>query len=258
MTKLLTSTAVLLALAAPGMVRADTLPKEILGQWCVDGAFGNGVGAGLYDKGKCKKDRDDGIMTVKPNSVEYWEDGCNFTSIATRTATGQYYDKSKLRSETYKVYEVRAKCVGEGDKWNSTLFFTYFGHGRLQHYSFIDNELPFDTKTDDDGKEVDSRTFCQAEDDGYYVQGNCDGKGIQISFEKDRYNIVVNGEGRGFCRFTDIKTVWDPNLGVATKSQGGPVTFITSKCPKGVTQLATFESKGSVFLMDKEKYGKWQ
>src|SRR5262245_49545364 len=99
MTKLLTSTAVLLALAAPEMSRADTLPKELLGQWCVDGEFGNGVGAGFYDKGKCKKDRDDGVMTIKPNSVEYWEDACNLTSIATRTATGQYYDKSKLRSE---------------------------------------------------------------------------------------------------------------------------------------------------------------
>jgi hypothetical protein len=43
---------------------------------------------------------------------------------------------------------------GEGETWNSTLFFNPLGHGGLEHQGFEDNELP---------SELQNKTLCKFE-----------------------------------------------------------------------------------------------
>jgi hypothetical protein len=89
--------------------------------------------------------------------------------------------------------------------------------------------------------------------DYYFVQEHSTDKcesGVKLAFEKDRYTITRDGEIRGFCRFTSINTVWDPDLSVATKSAGGPVTYIKSACPLGNTTIKVWMSKDSMFMED--------
>ena len=57
----------------------------------------------------------------------------------------------------------------------------------------------------------------------------------------------------GFCRFTSVKTEWDPNVVSATKTIGVPVTYINAQCPKGPKLLATFVSKGTTYVIEKGK-----
>jgi hypothetical protein len=224
------------AIAAPAEVRADALPKSMLGAWCIKG---DGYGAGTYEKRNCKDN--DGTMTVKPNSVDYWEDGCTFSSITTRFGTS--YFTADRRPTPFPVYEVKARCSGEGENWSATLFFELLGDGKLDHKSFSDNELP---------SEIADKTFCKADDKTYFEgDGSCEGIGLR--FERDRYTIVSGGESIGFCRFASVKTVWDQNLGVATKLTGGPVTYIAAQCAHTQKLLAMFVSKGTTYVVDKGK-----
>jgi len=252
---LLTAAATTVALVGPftgNAAAADTLPREMLGRWCpsTEGSFN--VYNGLFKRGNCK-DTDSSIL-VKQNFIEYWESGCTFTSITPRTATGwSYNSRGRLETKYYRVFEVKAKCGGEGETWNETMFLSYYG-GTLEHQSFSDNELPgdlFEGSDTADSTSTPVKTFCSekyAKHTTYYVGESCDGDSVALYFEKDRYRISYGGEGRGFCRFASIKTVWDPNLGVATKSAGGPVTYITASCPKGTMNLKLFNSKGSWYL----------
>src|SRR5262249_35347721 len=69
---------------------------------------------------------------------------CTFTSITPRTATGwSYNSRGRLETKYYRVFEVKAKCGGEGETWSETMFLSYFD-GTLEHQSFSDNELPGD------------------------------------------------------------------------------------------------------------------
>ena len=110
------------AMLAPGAVRADTLPKEILGKWCLNTEYG--LDSTTY--ARCKGN-DGGTMIVKKDSAEFYEeDGCNFTSVATRIQMWGERTNGDLRWERHKVYEVKAKCSGEGSTWNATLYFNYY------------------------------------------------------------------------------------------------------------------------------------
>ena len=103
MKKLLLAAAatILAASAASSAARADALPKEVLGSWCHDTDDGSHTS---YKRGKCEDS--DSRMTVKPNSVTYWESGCTFSSITTRTQT--LFDAIYRRPTVYKLFEVRA------------------------------------------------------------------------------------------------------------------------------------------------------
>jgi hypothetical protein len=225
--------AILAASAASSAARADALPKEALGSWCADTYNGSS-----YKRGKCEDS--DSRMTVKPNSVTYWESGCTFSSITTRAQT--LFDVTYRRPTVSKVFEVKARCVGEGETWNSTMFFNPLDHGALDHQGFGDNELP---------SELRDKTLCKVDTKTYFEGDSCEG--IALRFERDRYTITSGGENIGFCRFTSIKTVWDQNLGVATKLTGGPVTYIAAQCTHTQKLLAMFVSKGTTYVVDKGK-----
>jgi hypothetical protein len=231
----LAAAAILAASAASSAARADALPKEVLGSWCPDTDDGSHTS---YKRGKCEDS--DSRMTVKPNSVTYWESGCTFSSITTRTQT--LFDATYRRPTVSKVFEVKARCSGEGETWNSTLFFNPLGHGALEHQGFGDNELP---------SELQDKTLCKLDAKTYFEGDSCEG--IALRFERDRYTITSGGENIGFCRFTSIKTVWDQNLGVATKLTGGPVTYIAAQCAHTQKLLAMFVSKGTTYVVDKGK-----
>ena len=233
---------------ATGAAHADTLPKEMLGKWCPS-ADDSAEVITLYERGTCKGVSGSG-MTVKQNAIEYWEEKCAFTSVTPRISTSIVLNSRGGRSEVhYKTFEVKAKCTGLGYQWNATTFLTYFPEGRrLEHISFTDNELPFDAQK--------NKVFCQEEYDksiSYYKknEGSSCESNVSLSFEKDRYSITRDGTEVGFCRFTSIKTVWDPGLGVATKAFGGPVTYITAQCPKGKMTLKVYNSKGSMYMEEK-------
>jgi hypothetical protein len=242
---------------ATGPAHADTLPKEMLGKWCAASKPDSDQNSTYYER-KCEPGHGlaDG-MTLRPNSIEYWEEGCNFTSITPRKSTSWWWgDDHKQKFEHYTTYEIKSKCMGMEEHWNTTIWLTYWPDGgRMEHISYVDNELPFDTNQK-------TREFCQQPADAYgptsYWQlgeveftkrQDCESKVI-LKFEKDRYIIERDGEQRGFCRFATINTVWDPKLGVTTKGLGGPVTYITSQCPLGKTTLKVFWSKGSMYMQD--------
>src|SRR5262249_41177275 len=131
---------------------------------------------------------------------------------------------------------------------------SYYGN-TLEHQSFSDNELPgdlFDTDTGSTETTLNpTKTFCSEKNGNrttYYAEESCEDGSVALYLENHRYRISYGGEGRGFCRYTSIKTVWDPNLGVATKSAGGPVTYIVAACPKGNTNLKLYNSKGSWYM----------
>jgi hypothetical protein len=253
--KLLIALATTVVLVGPftgNAIAADTLPKEMLGRWCpsTEGSFN--VYNGLFKRGNCQ-DTDSSIL-VKQNLIEYWESGCTFNSITPRTATGwSYNSRGRLETKYYRVFEVKAKCGGEGETWSETIFLSYYG-GTLEHQSFSDNELPGDLFEGSDTADTTStpvKTFCSekyAKHTTYYADETCESDSVALRLEKDRYTISYGGEGRGFCRYSSIRTVWDPNLGVATKSAGGPVTYITAACRKGNMNLRLFNSKGSWYL----------
>jgi len=84
MAKLLMAATAAAALLAPATVRADTLPREVLGKWCVNPEYGQD--SATYER--CKNKDSDIALEVKQNSAEFYEeDGCRFTSVATRTGT---------------------------------------------------------------------------------------------------------------------------------------------------------------------------
>jgi hypothetical protein len=242
-------------LLATGTAHADALPKEMLGKWCSirsDYKDDGDQNITSYQRRKCNEDKDlDGRMTLRPNAIEYWEEGCTFTSITPRQTTSWWYDEhGKIKQEYRKTYEIKTNCSGMEEYWNTTIWLTYWPiSGNLEHISYVDNELPFDTKEF-------GRTFCRFPADQYgpvsYHENpvsGCESK-VQLRFEKDRYTILRDGAPHGFCRYGTINTVWDPNLGVATKELGGPVTYITSQCPLGKTKLRVFWSKGSMYMED--------
>jgi hypothetical protein len=70
-----------------------------------------------YERGSCKDN--DSTMKVRQNSVEYWESG--FTSVNTRIQTWYEHTNRGLKETRHKVFEVEAKCSGEGSNWNATL-----------------------------------------------------------------------------------------------------------------------------------------
>jgi hypothetical protein len=237
--------------AAPG-AHADTLPKEMLGKWCGQSG-GDEQNNTFYERGKCGEGKDLAYgMTLHPNAIEYWEEGCTFASITPRVSTYIWIDdKGKWRKDHGKTYEIKAKCAGMEEHWNTTIWLTYWADGgRMEHISYVDNELPFDTSRE-------ARVFCQYPADKYgpvpyYMENPADGckSKVTLTFEKDHYTITRNEDQRGFCRFASINSVWDPNLGVSTKDLGGPVTYITSQCPLGQTKLKVFWSKGSMYMED--------
>jgi hypothetical protein len=242
MRKLLLATATAF-IAATGSARADALPKEVLGSWCFSGE----QSSSLFKRGKCSSEDSDGIMRVRPNSVEYWESSCTFTSIASRIQTLYSYNNSgRLLPTMSKVYEVKARCVGEGEHWNSTLFFDPLADGSLHHEAFVDNELP---------TEFQDKTVCKFDSKKYIEsESGCEDKNIGLRFEKDRYTITAAyGEGIGFCRLTSVQTVWDSTIPVATKLRGGPVTYISAQCPRGQKLLAMYVFKGTIYVDDKGK-----
>jgi len=136
----LAAAAILAASAASSAARADALPKEVLRSWCPDTDDGSHTS---YKSGKCEDS--DSKMTVKPNSVTYWESGCTFSSITTRTQT--LFDATYRRPTVSKVFEVKARCSGEGVTWNSTLFFNPLGHGALEHQGWRYHEHPRQVRT---------------------------------------------------------------------------------------------------------------
>jgi len=237
----------LLALTATN-ARADTLPKEVLGKWCHTSVSYNAT----YNRGSCKTR--DGTMTVKPDSVTYEEAGCDFTSVNTRIQTWYEHTNHGLKETKHKVYEVKSKCSGEGENWSETLFLNpYPANNTLDHESFNDNELPFSFLQDQTTFQDKTTMMCKDRNgELYFEMDNC-GDGIGLSFEKDRYTITKSGESIGFCRIAAVKTVWDPNIGVATKTMGGPVSYITAQCPKATKTLKLYSSKGSWYLEDKGK-----
>jgi hypothetical protein len=253
MRKLLLLATATLALVPGAQAHADALPIEMLGKWCATTeSFSNA----LFERSKnCK--HEDYSLTIKRNSIEYWESGCTFSSIAPRVqTTWSYNNRGRLETKYYRVFEVKAKCGGEGENWNETMFLSYYPEGgTLKHQSFTDNELPgdlFDTETESaETTSTPTKTFCSEsynKHTTYYESKDCESNSVALYFGKDRYTISYSGEGRGFCRFATIKTVWDPNLGVATKTAGGPATYITASCPKGMMTLKLYNSKGSWYL----------
>jgi hypothetical protein len=185
-------------------------------------------------------------MQVTRNSVVYWEAGCDFASVTTRFATSYSYNGPRLEKERSKIFEVKARCAGEGMMWNGMLYFNLSSNGKLVHESFPDNELP---------DEFVDKIVCAVDDKLYSLGSYRDCQHhIGLRFERDRYTIQDhNGEGIGFCRYTSVKTVWDENLVTATKSQGGHVTYITAQCPKTQKLLAIYNSKGIIYVEDKGK-----
>jgi len=241
MKKTLLAAAAFLAIAS-GYAHADALPKQALGTWCEEDTGADRTefrpsNRTFYKRGKCDRDT---RMVVKPNSVEYIESGCTFTSIKTRFQKSENY--------TSRAYEVKAKCSGEGEDWNGTLYFYPF-EGGLGHEGFVDNEIGFANEFDP----ANHVTVCQ-NDAKHYSQssdGKCDG--IALRFEKDRYTILnKDGENLGFCRFVSVKTEWNSNGMFSTHIEGGPVTYITAQCPKGQRVLAAEVYKGhTVYIEDK-------
>jgi hypothetical protein len=248
MFKLLAASTLLAALTATSAQAVpNTLPKEMLGRWCP--SYPESFKS--FKRGNCKGQ--DNSILVKPNLMKYWEDGCTFNSITPRTATGwSYNSRGKLEAKYYRVFEVKAKCAGEGENWNATIFLSYYGEGNLNHESFTDNELPSDLFNTESAETTPNPTkkFCSEKngDRTTYYEGECVDSRVTLYFEKDRYTISYGGEGKGFCRFASIRTVWDSNISVATKSAGGPVTYIAAACPKGNMNLKLFNSKGSWYL----------
>jgi len=248
--------------ALVGSAAADPLPREMLGKWCAATGTPDNSRFERPKKGKCPTE--DSNLTLLRDSIEYWEEGCTFTSITPRVQTTYFYNnRGKQETQYYKVFEVKAKCGGEGDSWNSTLFLSILGDGGLEHQSFVDNELPSDLFIDDTastGGEGDShpyhpnpaKSFCSETYNGrttYFATDECDiGKNVRLDLGKDRYTIAYGNEGRGFCRYSSIRTVWDPQQVPATKTQGGPVHYITATCPKGTMNLRLENSKGSWYL----------
>jgi hypothetical protein len=229
-TLLLAATA-LAALTLPAA--ADALPKAALGNWCAE-ANDDGSNSSYYKRGNCPDS--DGKMTVKPNSVTYWESGCTFSFIKTRIQKQPYYNS------TSKAFEVKAKCDGEGQQWNTTLYFYPF-EGGLGHEFFADNELPY---------QFQNKTVCKDDAKAYserYSDDHCDN--VSLRFEQDRYTIFdKNGESIGFCRFASVWVEWDPNVSVSTKTEGGPVTYIAAQCPKGQKLLALHSYKNRTLYVD--------
>src|SRR5207237_4518396 len=131
------------------------------------------------------------------------------------TATGwSYNSRGRLETKHYRVFEVKAKCGGEGETWNDTMFLSYYGDGTLGHRSFSDNELPDDLFDTADSTSTPAKTFCgekNAKHTTYYAGETCESNDVALRLEKDRYTISYGGEGKGFCRFASIKTTWDAN-----------------------------------------------
>ena len=246
MAKLLMAATAAAALLAPATVRADTLPREVLGKWCVNPEYGQD--SATYER--CKNKDSDIALEVKQNSAEFYEeDGCRFTSVATRTEMGGGYENGVLRWKSYKVYEVKAKCSGDGSVWSETMFISYYPGSsgsraslNLQHFN--DNELPADLTKDD------NKMLCKGDGNYYYGSAErCDGIGLR--FERDRYTITKGGEELGFCRLTSVRTVWDLKAVPATKSLGAPVSHITAQCASVTKTLVLYNSKGTWYLEDK-------
>jgi hypothetical protein len=224
MKKLLLITAVCCVFATTSM--ADQLLKEILGNWCK-----MGDATTFYTKqDKCF------TIQIEPNRlIEAEEDTCEFKSITTRYETNSWVEGTKLVTKRNPVYEVKASCAGEGDRWNTTDFFYFDSLSRhLNIKSYLDNELPAEYQTTFD--------FCSNN------KSNC---GQKLVFKKDRVDLIVNnGEGAGFCRYTLVTNVWDNKHVTATKSMGGVVTHVTALCPQGVKRFRLFQSKGSVYVRE--------
>ena len=255
MKRLLIALATTVALVGPA-ASADTLPREMLGMWCpteiTTGTF--------FERSKSKCKSEDSFLALNRDSIEYWEEGCTFTSITPRVATGWFYNRrGRLETEYYKAFEIKAKCSGLAENWNSTIFLSYYPGGNLEHQSFVDNELPGylfieETTASTEGdvrRDYNSdptKSFCGTtyNKKTYYSESQeCDiDKDIALNLGKDRYTISYGGEIRGFCRYSSIRTVWDPKIPTATKSAGGPVTYISATCPKGNTNLMLYRSKG--------------
>src|SRR5262245_55988131 len=101
---------VLSVLSAPG-AHANKLPKEMLGNWCPS-ADDSAEVITLYERGTCRGISGNG-MTVKQSAIEYWEEGCAFTSVTPRISTSIVLNSRGGRSEVhYKTFEVKAKCTG--------------------------------------------------------------------------------------------------------------------------------------------------
>jgi len=180
-------------------------------------------------------------LNIKSRSLEqYDEDDCKFKSITTRYETDSYWENSVLKFESVPVYEVKASCEGEGERWNATLFFTLrklkeggkpFFTLNYEHYT--DNEVP--------KKYYTKFRFCKK------TEPDCNNS---LVFEADRVNILENGEGRGFCRYAKVNNVWDPKQVPATKTEGAVVTIVDAVCPTGVKRFELSDSKGSVYVRE--------
>lgn len=83
---------------ATGAISAE-LPPQFRGVWTLAGET----------NAECKKsdwdsDRSDGMMSVAPNAVEYWESSCNVQDV---------------KKSDESTYEVGLACGGEGTSWRS-------------------------------------------------------------------------------------------------------------------------------------------
>jgi len=237
-TKILAVAAALAGSMAAAPAHAEALPKSMHGLWCMEEGDTT-----MFARGKCNEK--DSRFFVKPNAIEGWEFGCDFSSpIATRV--GKLYD-SYGRYKAFNVYEVKAKCGGEGETYNATLYFDHLGDGKLEFRAFADNELP-ESFVDKSMCKFDEKRYAET-DAGY----DCE-RGVSLRFERDRYTISDrNGESVAFCRYSSVKTVWDPELYVATKLYGGHVTYVTAQCPRGQKTLKMFSTKGTIYVEDKGK-----
>jgi hypothetical protein len=231
---------------APSAASGVSLPKNFLGSWC-GMPDESPTSETTYTRGKCKDENGkiveyaDGKMTLKANVISYWESGCTFSSIVIRKET---YYPLKGRPEATNVYEAKGQCGGEGEEWGGVTFLQLNEDGdQLLVRSFEDYELP---------REFHDKTVCQFDTRTYFELADTDDgcKGISLRFERDRYTIMDGGMTKGFCRFSSVKTEWDATLTVATKTQGGPKTYITASCPKAQKSIAIYVSKGTLYVED--------
>jgi len=114
---------VLLLLAAYDAQAAVSVPRELIGTWCVSKDGKELVGYGSKD---CHGD--ELTVTVSPKGYETNEErGCTFTS------TRRFYDRNVPRNTKemgVNVVAIEAACRGEYDKWKET-FEMFLSQGYL-------------------------------------------------------------------------------------------------------------------------------
>jgi hypothetical protein len=81
-------------LAATAQAADRKMPSKFLGDWCF--VNNSNESASVYRRGRCP-DSDTG-MTVKINSIHFWEADCRVLSV-TPAPTGKYQAKFKCHGE---------------------------------------------------------------------------------------------------------------------------------------------------------------